>query len=223
MNKNRMVHQTEETRSKILAAAESMFVEKGFADTQMKDIAMAIGMSRNTLYRYYQDKFDLGFAILVNVLTRKAYSTFDDLEAVRRQGYANALDGLRTLFLSMCDDASQLNARFSAEFDAYYSGDRIPDNFRKTLLAALPMELHEKIFDQLISEGQANGDIRTDLSPRQISVILINSIPMFHRRMILRQHALVEVEAHDVPPLTPAFINILLDGLRPVTSKKEIQ
>ena len=36
----------------------------------MKDIALTIKMSRNTLYRYYRDKYDLGFAILVKVLTR---------------------------------------------------------------------------------------------------------------------------------------------------------
>ena len=67
----RMVHQTEATRDKIISIAEVLFIENGFADTQMKDIAAATGMSRNTLYRYYQDKYDLGFAILVMVLKRK--------------------------------------------------------------------------------------------------------------------------------------------------------
>ncbi|MCB1729979.1 MAG: helix-turn-helix transcriptional regulator, partial [Halieaceae bacterium] len=58
----RMVYQTEETRRKILVAAEAMFIEKGFFDTQMKDVAAAIGISRNSLYRYFHDKGDLGYA-----------------------------------------------------------------------------------------------------------------------------------------------------------------
>lgn len=221
MKNTRMVYQTEATRSKILAAAEPMFVEKGFDDTQMKDIALAIDMSRNTLYCYYQDKFDLGFAILVSVLKRQGKKTIDYMDALRAKGLASTIDSLRALLLSLCDEESKVDARFMAEFDAYYSGERIPDTFRDTLKEAIAEDLHGTVFDQLIAQGQEQGEIRSDLTSRQISVILLNAVPIFHRRMILRQNALVEIDAPEVPALTPAFIDILLNGLRPVPSKKE--
>lgn len=215
-----MVHQTEATRNKILAAAEAMFAQKGFADTQMKDIATTIDMSRNTLYRYYQDKFDLGFAILVSALKRQVITTNQYLADIQERGYDNCLDGIQALFLSLCDPSNQLDARFLAEFDAYYSGDRIPSDFRETLSKAVPEGLPEQVFDDIIAAGQAKGDIRDDLSPRQISVLLLNAIPTFHRRMILRQHALVEIEAEAIPQLTPALIQVLMDGLRPVQPQR---
>ena len=65
-----MVYQTEETREKILVAAEALFIEKGFFDVQMKALAVAVGISRNSLYRYFQDKNDLGYAVLGVVFNR---------------------------------------------------------------------------------------------------------------------------------------------------------
>lgn len=221
MTKSRMVHQTKATRDKILTAAEQMFVQGGFADTQMKDIASAIGMSRNTLYRYYHDKFDLGFAILVNALKRQVITTNQHLVEIQERGYNSSLDGIQELFLKLCDSSTQLDARFLAEFDAYYSGDRIPAHFRKALSEALSEGLSERVFDKIISTGQEQGEIRKDLSPHQISVLLLNTIPIFHRRMLMRQHALVEIEPEAIPQLTPALIQILIDGLRPVSQSKE--
>ncbi len=222
MTQSRMVYQKEATRQKILDAAELMFIEKGFADTQMKDIAAAINMSRNTLYRYYQDKFDLGFVILVNVIKGQVERSISYLSSLHQQPDSKALDTLKAVFLMMCDEESKQGARFMAEFDAYYSGDRLPDDFREALTKAIPKALPGALFDEVIAQGQASGEIRTDLLPRQISAILINAIPAFHRRMILRQNALVGIEPEEIPSLTPALVQVLIDGLRPVlTLNKE--
>jgi len=62
--KPRMIYQTDQTRSKILVVARALFTERGLFDTQMLDVAAALGMSRTTLYRYFQDKLDLALAIV---------------------------------------------------------------------------------------------------------------------------------------------------------------
>ena len=43
-------------REQILAAATTLFREKGFGETDLVDIARAIGLARNSLYRYFPDK-----------------------------------------------------------------------------------------------------------------------------------------------------------------------
>ncbi len=59
-----MIYQIDETRNKILEAAEETFVKNGLYETKMKDLALSIGISRTSLYRYYRDKLDLSLAIV---------------------------------------------------------------------------------------------------------------------------------------------------------------
>ena len=48
-----------EVRERILAAALSLFAQRGFAGTTMQDIARAAGMAVANLYRYYASKEEL--------------------------------------------------------------------------------------------------------------------------------------------------------------------
>jgi AcrR family transcriptional regulator len=51
----------EQTRSTIADAAVALFIERGYADTTMEDVAVAAGVSRRTAYRYFPNKEDLVF------------------------------------------------------------------------------------------------------------------------------------------------------------------
>ncbi|MFG1478530.1 TetR/AcrR family transcriptional regulator [Xanthobacter sp. V4C-4] len=57
--------QDPEKRRQILAGARQVFLERGFDAASMGDIARAAGVSKGTLYVYFQDKEDL-FAALVS-------------------------------------------------------------------------------------------------------------------------------------------------------------
>lgn len=51
-------------RTRILAAAEALFAERGLEAVSMDDIAAAAGVGKGTLYRRFGDKSGLGVAIL---------------------------------------------------------------------------------------------------------------------------------------------------------------
>ncbi|RCX02171.1 TetR/AcrR family transcriptional regulator [Marinomonas foliarum] len=209
-----MVHQTEATRNKIITIAEALFIENGFADTQMKDIAAATGMSRNTLYRYYQDKYDLGFSILVVVLTRKIGVYEGIIDKIKARHFSNVLEGLGVLMQAYSDVQYADDDRFIAEFDGYYAGSRIPTEFRDKLTQLLPDTVSKSLTD-IVSLGQAEGSIRADVPASYLAVTLFNSVPTFFRRMLLRRDALMEIEQEAIPQLTPVLIQLLLDGLKP--------
>lgn len=212
--KTRMVHQTEATRNKIITIAEALFIENGFADTQMKDIAAATGMSRNTLYRYYQDKYDLGFSILVVVLTRKIGVYEGIIDKIKARHFSSVLEGLGVLMQAYSDVQYADDDRFIAEFDGYYAGSRIPTEFRDKLTQLLPDTVSKSLTD-IVSLGQAEGSIRADVPAAYLAVTLFNSVPTFFRRMLLRRDALMEIEQEAIPKLTPVLIQLLLDGLKP--------
>jgi AcrR family transcriptional regulator len=55
---------SEERKTQILNAAETIFSEKGFDDARMDDIADKTGLSKATLYLYFQSKDALIIALL---------------------------------------------------------------------------------------------------------------------------------------------------------------
>ena len=51
----------EQTRAEIADVAVALFLQRGFADTTMDDVAEAAGVSRRTAYRHFPSKDDLVF------------------------------------------------------------------------------------------------------------------------------------------------------------------
>ena len=51
----------EQTRAEIADVAVALFLERGFAETTMDDVAEAAGVSRRTAYRHFPSKDDLVF------------------------------------------------------------------------------------------------------------------------------------------------------------------
>ena len=52
-------HRFPDTRDRIEQAAVRLFVEKGVAETTVKDIARAVGLSEGALYRHFESKDEL--------------------------------------------------------------------------------------------------------------------------------------------------------------------
>lgn len=60
----------QERREQILAAAQKVFVERGFHETGIADIAAELGIGHGTVYRYFKNKHDIASAVLDLVLQR---------------------------------------------------------------------------------------------------------------------------------------------------------
>lgn len=74
---------TNEVREEILNAAENRFRTYGFGKTTMAEIASDIGMSTANLYRYFENKLEIGSA-----MTGRCFDTRDMIlaEVVSREG-----------------------------------------------------------------------------------------------------------------------------------------
>lgn len=59
----RKERQKEELRGKILQAARELFIERGFTDTSIRNIAEKIEYSPTTIYLYFKDKDDIFYAL----------------------------------------------------------------------------------------------------------------------------------------------------------------
>lgn len=71
-------------RAQILAAAQTLFRAKGFAQTSIEDISKSASYSRRTIYAYYESKED----ILHHLILQGLISLRDDLtEAVEQKSF----------------------------------------------------------------------------------------------------------------------------------------
>jgi TetR/AcrR family transcriptional regulator, cholesterol catabolism regulator len=59
-------------RQEIFRAAVHLFLEKGFTDTSMREIAAAAGVGKSTLYDYYTTKDDILLSVVEDELERLA-------------------------------------------------------------------------------------------------------------------------------------------------------
>ena len=64
----RLGPRAERTRSAILAAAETLFAERGFASARLEDVALRVGVRRASILYYFRDKPELYDAVLAGLL-----------------------------------------------------------------------------------------------------------------------------------------------------------
>ena len=218
MNSNRMIYQVAETREHILDVATKLLSTKGFFDVTMKDIANAAEISRTSLYRYYLDKLDLGIAVSKRLVAH-AISKWEEHVQEARSTTANALDELSTwievLWLSGEFDAQE---RFFAEFDAYFSGSRLPEDFNERWDGVTVRARVLRAVIATIERGMADGSIRSDIDPAVAAGALANALRGLKHRLLLRKEALIELQGVDQQTAIKAAVNIVLDGLRPRNS-----
>ena len=100
-------HRFADTANRIEQAAVQLFVEKGVAETTIKDIARAVGLSEGALYRHFESKDELvwkaferhyvAFAATLRQLAESEPTTRGKIAAMIR-GFCRAHDENPTLF-----------------------------------------------------------------------------------------------------------------------------
>ncbi len=82
----------EDLRSIILDAAGELFLEQGYEGFSMRRVAERIGYSATTIYRYYEDKDDLLFAVV-----NEGFSEFARQLTEAAEGASNPIKRLEAL------------------------------------------------------------------------------------------------------------------------------
>lgn len=102
VSRRRREQEKESLRRTILDAAAALFLEHGYEGLSMRQIAERIGYSATTIYRYYEDKDDLLFAIVQEgfnrfgrQLTKAARASADPRERLPALGHAYIAFGLK--------------------------------------------------------------------------------------------------------------------------------
>src|SRR5262245_45146360 len=101
-----MAERGERTRERILAAAEPLVLENGFAGTSLDDILSATGLTKGAFFHHFKDKSDLARALV------ERYAARDQAMFERFAAEAQAAT----------DDPLQQAFAFLKKFETYIEG-----------------------------------------------------------------------------------------------------
>jgi len=149
-----------DVRSTILASAEKLFRERGYSATSMADIADAAKIARKTLFNYVASKETIILALVDRVIgahmpgwlesDSPVHHDSRDVHTVNFQRRLNEIARHRWLLT------------LAAEHTTFFTGS-------STRYAWETYQLNRRARMRRISAVQAEGKMRTDISPEEIS------------------------------------------------------
>lgn len=185
-----------DARERILAAAETLFRQRGYSNITMRDIAEAVGIRQPSLYYHFSSKEQLFVTVTEQVFER------------HRQGLQQAL----------CEAGSDLRAQLHAASHWFIS--QPPLHFLSLMHTDMPAlsEEHiqrlsliafQSVFDplrQAFVAAQERGQIR-DVKPNTLAGLFLSAMDGMNYANTLPETSSKEVMVSDV-------ISVMLDGLQ---------
>ena len=189
---------TEERRSQILDAATKVFARFGFNKARMDDIVEESGLSKGTLYWYFDSKDDIIIAILKRILSYE----FRKLESIRDSD-ASARQRLEEFVAFMVKDVDRLMPIMPLFYDFFALGLR---QKKVRLVLAELLKMMNDTMAPIIRDGIEKGEFRAvDVNEATLAVGA-----MLEGTMVVWTYDPDEV---DVLKQLKAGMNMLLQGL----------
>lgn len=157
---------TSDKRDRILKAAIRVFARKGFYATRVSEIAKAAGVADGTIYLYFKNKDD----VLISLFEERITRLVSVLREIAEQD-AKVVDRLRQI---ISVQLGQMEGRRDL-------AEVVTVNLRQStkLLKQFAAPLFSRYIDviaTLVAEGQANGELRTDVEPIVVARALWGSL-----------------------------------------------
>lgn len=198
-------------RETILAAGRELFLEKGYHETRVEDIAARVGVAKGTIYTYFPSKSDLLREIIQRAIS--AYKT-----AINKA--ADSAPSAREKLEAVVRETLRFSSRHGSLAKVFIDapGGMLPE--LKRHIAATRQECL-RTFRGIIDMGIRDGTFR-QVDPALAALAIygfINSV--FHERLFDHCCPDDEGSAGDSPAggqpdeehLTGEIISIILDGL----------
>ena len=183
----------------LLAAALDLFVERGYAGTRLDDVASLAGVSKGTLYLYFENKEELFKAVVrENIVT--ALVDAEDLIA-SFEGHSSAL--LRTLVMNWWNRIGQTKLSGISKLMMAESGN-FPDVAR--FYHEEVVSRGEALLVSIVERGIDRGEFR-EVDASQAKLVIIAPVLM----LMLWKHSFAGCRSEPID--SQAYLDCLLDLL----------
>jgi AcrR family transcriptional regulator len=189
----------DQKRKEILRAALEEFCVQGIGKTPMSDIAQKSGISRRTLYTYYDNKDRLADDLYVENLNN-LFSMIRDLEYVRHGAEEEAIAGTLRRYLDIRRTHPEY-VYYDYIYNNYCAGRGINPNDSNVVSNAIA---------QWFVGIPENRETRIEKSPRFLSLHLFFC---YLQKSVLRSVQQGDLNSTVEYPRDEEFLNFLLNGI----------
>ncbi|HHS96890.1 MAG TPA: TetR/AcrR family transcriptional regulator [Chloroflexi bacterium] len=196
---------TEERRAQIIEAALRCFARSGYANTTMDEIAAEAGVSKGTLYWYFESKDDLLMTALSSALEEIGEEAFAAMAACE-----TAADKLRTLASAMAAASRRAPWFFSLFVEFWVQTPRRTEVDQ--LWVEMLVQYAERIVE-VVEEGVRRGEFRP-VDARHLAWALMAA----YDGLAAYVSVLPEL---DLERISETFVETILRGLLADRSDKE--
>jgi AcrR family transcriptional regulator len=188
-------------RTQITQAAAEVFARKGFQGASVDDIALAAGVSKGTIYAYFDNKEDLFYATF-EVFQGELVQACDAVMA----GQAGAFDKLAGC-LKLCVTTLQRDIQlFPLSLELWAAASAGPARERFALVMENLYREFRGMTAGLIDAGRASGEFRADIDAQAVAAWLVGGLDGMMLQYSFDQSL-------DVQGWTDSFLALLRRGI----------
>lgn len=197
------------TRERILAAAMSVFSQKGWQKTSLDEVAVAAGMTKGAIYWHFRNKNDLFFALLDARLQRDTSPVADEIQSAISQ--AQNHEPMQVM-AQLCGEAWARSACDHQWIRLYLE---VMSQAQEPEIAQRLEGLYQHIWqlsEQFVTAMQAGGLTRQDIVAQDLAMlwcVIFDGITA----------ACIAHPQLDIKTLAQKFIPILWQGIAPQASQ----
>jgi AcrR family transcriptional regulator len=153
------------SRQRIVEAARAHFLNHGFRNVTMDDLATELGVSKKTLYAHFASKIVLLEAVLAN----KFASVSSTLERISREHPHDFPAALHQLLAGMHRELDEIKPPFVRDMRL-----KAPHVFK--IVERRRAALVQRHFGKIFVEGQQKGTVRKDVPAKLMIEILLGAV-----------------------------------------------
>lgn len=187
----------------IIDAGEEKFFKIGFSKVTMDELASDLGMSKKTIYKYFQSKDDLVQAVVESRILHIS-EKFDEII----NSSMDYLEKLHNLWMFIGNILSTIGKQFQDDMRKFR-----PDLWKRIEEFRLKHPLAK--FSNLIDEGIRLGFLRSDINREILILIYITSIQGIINPEILTRHSFSAEQAFKT------ILQVIFDGILTDDARKK--
>ncbi len=154
----------------IINASLEIIAESGIQSLTIKNLSKKIGLVESAIYRHYESKTQILIAILNSITEKIKSNDYEEIDS--HIGFLEKR--LENHFITFSENPALVSAVFAE--DLFQNEPALVEKTR------LKVEKSISDLSALLKKGQQSGEIRNDLDPEIISVIINGSV-----RMLVKQ------------------------------------
>ena len=185
----------EETRNRILEHSVKKFMENGFYKTSMEEISSELGISKKTLYKYFDSKSDLVRQVVVNFIELQK-KRVDEIIMDKK---ADIIEKLILLTKRNTDSTRMVNEKFRNDI-------RLHEPKLHKYCEKFQNESTSRIVTELIKQGKKEKVIE-DYPP----ALIVESTNVLLRNLFSMEY--ISGSGYSTDTIFKFIVNLLLNGV----------